>query len=163
MLHKSTIMLETQRLNVVIHYRTLNKFIIIKGEKNMKARIKFLSIGNKRLKSEHVKNWNNLIERYAPDMYAIFNAVGEEEGIKQIVQLRPEIIMLSSKIKDVMGLLIKIKQIHPTAAVFIMLGVVDDEQEAIDELKAHGAYKCYTSPLSMDTLIHDMYVALNME
>ncbi|MDF2538687.1 MAG: hypothetical protein K0S76_1708 [Herbinix sp.] len=129
----------------------------------MKARIKLLSIGNKKLKSEHVKNWNNLIERYAPDMYDIIYAIGEEEAIKQVVQLRPEIIMLPDKMKDTLGLLIKIKRIHPTAAVFITLGMVEDEQEAIDEFKAHGAYKCYTVPLVMDTLIHDMYVALNME
>jgi DNA-binding NarL/FixJ family response regulator len=129
----------------------------------MKERIKFLSIGNKKLKSEEAKNWSKLIERYAPDMYDIINVAGEEEAINQVVQLRPEIIMISTKMKNALGLLIKIKQIHPTAVVFIMLGMVDDEQEAIDEFKVHGAYKCYTVPLVMDTLVHDMYVALNME
>lgn len=129
----------------------------------MNAKIKLLSIGNKKLKTENVKSWNNLMERYAPGLYENFYAVGEKEAIKQVIQLQPEITMLSDNMKDALGLLIKIKQINPAGVVFVVLGMVDDEQRIMTEFKAHGAYKCYTPPLSMDTLIHDMYVALNIE
>lgn len=115
------------------------------------------------MKSEEVKNWNRLMEIYAPEMYEMIYAVGEKQALIQVEQLQPEIIMLPDNMKDALGLLIRIKQIHPKEVVFVMVGTVEDEQEVFDEFKAHGAYKCYTSPLSMDTLTHDMYVALNME
>ena len=126
-------------------------------------KIKLLSIGNKKLKLSDKKNWEALLERYVPDLYENFYAVGEKEAIKQVTELQPEIVMLSNDMKDTLELLKNIKQIHPTGAIFVVLGMVDDEQETIDEFKAHGAYKCYTAPLSMDTLTHDMYVALNLE
>lgn len=129
----------------------------------MTERIKILSIGKKKMKPEEAKNWKRLIERYAPDTYDTIDAGGEEEGIKQIVALRPEIILLNDNVKDALGLLKKIKQIHSSAAVFVLLNMSDDEQEAIDEYMASGAYKCCLPPLIMDTLIHDMYVALNLE
>ena len=41
--------------------------------------------------------------------------------------------------------------------------MVGDEQETIDEYMAAGAYKCFSSPIFISTLAHDMYVALNLE
>jgi len=128
----------------------------------MKERIKLFSIGMKKMKANEVKDWNELIEEYAPGMYDTINVVGEEESIKQIAKLRPEIILLSDKIKDGISLLMKIKQIHPQVVIFIFLSMVG-EQEVIDKYMAHGVYKCYEPPIVMDTLVHDMYVALNME
>jgi DNA-binding NarL/FixJ family response regulator len=129
----------------------------------MKEKIKFLLISDKKLKPEGIKHWKDHVERYAPDMYDTINAIGNEEGIKQVDKLRPEIIMLMGSFKDTLGLIKKIKQLHPPAAVFIFQEMVDDEQETIDEYIACGAYKCYFPPLAFDTLIHDMYVSLNLE
>ena len=129
----------------------------------MKERIKILSISTKKMKLEEAKNWQNLIEKFAPDMYDTIEAVGEEETIKQVVKYRPEIILLNDKVKDALNLLKKIKQMHPLSAVFILINMVDEEQEMIDEYTASGAYKCYLSPLMIESLIHDMYVALNLE
>lgn len=114
------------------------------------------------MKSEDERNWNDLVERYAPNLYENYYAVGEKEAMRQVTELQPEIVMLSNGMKDALGLLVKIKEINPAGAVFVVLGIVDDEEEVMDRFKAAGAYKCYTSPLSMDTLIHDMYVSLNI-
>ena len=136
----------------------------IKKETDMNAKKKILSIGNKKWKSKDVENWDNLMEEYAPGLYDNYRAVGEKEAIEQVKQLQPEIIMMTNRTKGVLELLTKKKQIHPEGAVFVTLAdAVDDEQAAMDEFKARGAYKCYSNPLSVDTLVHDMYVALNME
>lgn len=126
-------------------------------------KIKLLSIGNKKLKPVDKANWEKLIERYAPDLYEYSYAIGDKEAIKQVTNLKPEIIMVTNDMKDSLGLVEKIKEINPAGAVFVVLGLVDDEQEASDAFKERGAYKCYSVPLSLDTLTHDMYVALNLE
>ena len=128
----------------------------------MEEKIKILSVGHKKIKKEESQNWDRLLERYAPGVYETINAVGEKEAINQTVLFAPKIIMISEKIKDPMGLLKKIKSILPNATVFIMLSIADDD-EIIHDYIANGAYKCYTIPLVMDTLMHDMYVSLNME
>lgn len=130
----------------------------------MNVKKKILTIENKNHKAKDYENWNNLMEEYAPGLYETYHVVGEKETIEQVKQLQPEIIMLSNKIKGALELLSKIKKIYPAGAVFVVLAdAVDDEQAAMDEFKARGAYKCYSNPLSVDTLVHDMYVALNME
>ena len=121
-----------------------------------------MSVGNKRIKKEQSQQWQNLIEEYAPGLYKTIDATGEREAIDQIVSQKPEIIMISDKIKDPIKLLKTIKSIHPEVVVFIMLSIAEDD-EVIDNYIAHGAYKCYTPPLVIDTLVHDMYVSLNME
>ena len=132
----------------------------------MKDKIKCLSMGYQKPKLDNIKSWEGAVERYAPDMYEFFYSTGEKETISQINKLQPEIIMMNPsnhKLLDSLGLLIKIKQLHPTAAVFVNLNIVDDEQEVVEEFMARGAYKCYLPPFFFDTLIHDMYVALNLE
>ena len=126
-------------------------------------KIKLLSIGNKKLKPAEKANWEKLLERYAPDLYEYSYAIGDKDAIKQVTNLKPEIIMVTNDMKDSLGLVEKIKEINPTGAVFVVLGMVDDEQEAMDAFRERGAYKCYSVPLSLDTLTHDMYVALNLE
>lgn len=134
----------------------------------MGEKIKLMSIGNRKAKPVNSSNWAKTVERYAPDMYELFYVVGEKEAIKKVAELRPEIILilpsvLQDKLTDGLRLLKEIKQLHPKAAVFMNIGMVDDEQEAIDAYMASGAYKCYVAPISMDALFHDMYVALNLE
>lgn len=126
-------------------------------------KIKLLSIGNKKLKPVDKDNWEKLIERYAPDLYEYSYAIGDKEAIKQVTNLKPEIIMITNDMKDSLGLVEKIKEINPAGAVFVVLGFVDDEQETSNAFKERGAYKCYPTPLSVDSLTHDMYVALNLE
>lgn len=126
-------------------------------------KIKLLSIGNKKLKPVDKLNWEKLIERYAPDLYEYSYAIGEKDAIKQVTDSKAEIIMVTNAMKDALGLVERIKEINPASAVFVVLGMVDDEQEVMDAFKEKGAYKCYSIPLSLDTLTHDMYVALNLE
>ena len=75
----------------------------------MQEKIKILSIGSlkTKMKAEDVKNWRDILDRYAPDMYEPINVLGEEDGIKQLINLRPEIVMLSNKIQNVEELLKK--------------------------------------------------------
>ena len=70
-------------------------------------------------------------------MYELIYVVGEKETLKKVEELRPEIILilpsiLQDNIEDGVRLLKEIKQVHPQAAVFMNMGIVDDEQEAID-------------------------------
>ncbi len=134
----------------------------------MERKIKLLSIGKKKAKTENSNNWAKTVERYAPDMYELFYAAGEKNAMKYVAELHPEIVLilpsiLQSDLQDGLKLVKEIKKLHPLAAVFVNLGMVDDEQETFDAYKACGAYKCYSSPVSMDAMFHDMYVALNLE
>lgn len=126
-------------------------------------KIKLLSIGNKKIKSADKASWERLIDRYAPELYENFYAVGDEQAIQYIEDLKPEIILLPDDMKDSFSLVEKIKELAPSSVILVVLGTVDDEQEAMEEFGKRGAYKCYPVPLSMDTLTHDMYVALNLE
>lgn len=126
-------------------------------------KIKLLSIGNKKIKSADKASWERLIDRYAPELYENFYAVGDEQAIQYIEDLKPEIILLPDDMKDSFGLVEKIKELAPSSVILVVLGTVDDEQEAMEEFGKRGVYKCYPVPLSMDTLTHDMYVALNLE
>lgn len=101
-------------------------------------------------------------------MYELFYSAGEKDTLKKIDVFHPEIVLILPSIFDSslisgLSLLKEIKQLHPMAAVFVNLGMVDNGQEAIDAFMACGAYKCYAAPVSMDALFHDMYVALNLE
>lgn len=129
----------------------------------MEKKIKLLFIANKKMKKDDEKNTRNLFEEYAPGLYDIFTSVGAKESIEQVLLLYPEIIVLNDNVKQAQSLLKKIKQIHPNANVFVFIGMVEDEQKTIDEYIACGAYKCYMPPIVMDSLVHDMYVALNLE
>lgn len=134
----------------------------------MNEKIKLMSIGRKRIKKGNSGDWENTVERYAPGMYESLYCAGEKESIKKVKELHPEIVLILPSILQ--GNLVKgikltkeIKQVHPQTTVFVVCGVVDDEQEAYEAFVASGAYKCYFSPVSMDSLFHDMYVALNIE
>ena len=130
----------------------------------MRERIKIIYICPKKVKSSDETNWKELSEEYAPGMYETIYTVEEKETIEQVTKHRPEIIILSDFVKDPLNLLKKLKQIHPETILFVLVSDdSDDEQEIIDEYMAAGAYKCILSPIIVDTLFHDMYVALNLE
>jgi len=129
----------------------------------MEKKVKLLFIANRKMKKDDEKNTRKLFEEYAPGLYDIFTSVGAKESIEQVILHHPEIIVLNDNVKGAQELLKKIKQIHPKATVFVFVSIVEDEQRVIDEYTACGAYKCYMPPIVMDSLVHDMYVALNLE
>lgn len=134
----------------------------------MAKEIKLLSVGGKKAKVENVRGWERTVEMYAPDMYKLLYSAGEKDTLKQVKELRPEIVLilpsiLKGNLQDGARMVKEIKQINPETAVFVNLGVVSDEQEAVEMFMACGAYKSYITPVAMDTLFHDMYVALNLE
>lgn len=132
----------------------------------MKAKPKVLFVLPKKLKQNTASGTlEDLIEKEAPDMYEFSKGYVGKNIIEEVDKQRPEIIFLSQyKSFDALELLKKIKHIHPSAVVFVILSnMIEDEQETIDEYIAAGAYKCYFSTLVLDTLIHDMYVSLNLE
>lgn len=130
----------------------------------MKEKIKVMFVCSKKQKQK-TKTLDELIEIEAPDVYDFINVYSRENVIEQVNKHRPKIIFLSqNKSINALELVKKIKSMHPSIVVFVILSdMLDDEQETIDEYMAAGAYKCYFSALVLDTLVHDMYVALNLE
>lgn len=134
----------------------------------MKEKIKILSVGNAKKEVKKPKGSltvQDYIEQLAPGMYT-FSKVYVEDAIEVVDTLRPEIIWIHQEVSmDCSELVKEIKRIHPAAVIFMMfVGVVDDEQEVMNTYLALGAYKCYfIPPMMLDTLVHDMYVALNLE
>lgn len=134
----------------------------------MKDKIKLMSIGKKKAKADSIENWAKTVERYAPDMYDLFYGAGEKDSLKKVDELHPEIVLLltpaeDGKLEDGLRYVKEIKKISSQTMIFVVFGMLDDEQEVFDEYIGCGAYKCYSSPASMDALFHDMYVALNLE
>ena len=129
----------------------------------MKEKFKILSVGAKKMNRNDERNWSALVDQYVPDMYTNFFSVGVDDTLKQVICLRPEIVLLSARLRDPLSLLKRIKQIHATTVIFVLLNMVDEDQETIDEFMSAGAYKCYLPPIIIDSLAHDMHVALNLE
>ena len=132
----------------------------------MKEKIKVFFVHSKKMKPKASKETlEYLIEREAPDTYEFFDGYCGENIIEQVENQRPEIVFLSqNKSIDALELVKRLKSVHPSTVVFVILSdMIDDEQETIDEYMAAGAYKCYFATLVLDTLVHDMHVALNLE
>lgn len=89
----------------------------------------------------------------------------KENIIGKLEQFQPQIIYIGqSKAFDILELVTRIKELFPEMVVIVNLSDnVSDQQELIVKLKEAGVYKCYYSTLIVETLIHDMFVALNME
>ena len=130
----------------------------------MTEKIKVLNVG---LKEGDI---SGSIERHAPGRYE-FIYCSFDESMECIRKHKPEIIKVyfivpSDKDKEFPK---KVKQAHSSAAVFIYYldyhpGDVEDEEAFIDEMLACGAYKCYLcDTFHMNTIAHDMHVALNLE
>lgn len=137
----------------------------------MKEKVKVLTINTKKkrrksnISNGSGTNLGDFIEEYAPGMYS-FSEVYASDARKEVEALRPEIIwIVQDASMDSSELIKEIKSIHPAAAIFVMLfGVIDDEQDVMNTYSALGVYKCYfLPPMVLDTLAHDMYVALNLE
>lgn len=135
----------------------------------MEEKIKILSVGKakKEVKKPPKGSFSvqDYIEQADPGMYT-FSKAYIEDTIERVEALRPEIIWIhQEQPMDCSDLVKEIKRIHPAAVIFMMLiGVYEDEQEVMDTYTALGAYKCYfIPPMMLDTLVHDMHVALNLE
>lgn len=131
-------------------------------------KIKLMSVGGKRTKKENLRAWERTVEYYAPDMYDLIYCKNENDVITKMNTLHPEIVLLlasalGADLQKGINIVKHIKSIDSKTAIFVCLGMVDDEQEAIDRFSSCGTYKCYAMPVSMDALFHDMYVALNLE
>lgn len=134
----------------------------------MKEKIKVLSIClNKHILKKQMRNktlYDN-IESVVPDTYEFIYTYISKNILKEIEEYQPKIVfMTQNESKDTLGLLKEIKQLMPSVAVFVLLSdLIEDEQGTIDEYMGAGAYKCLFSALSVNSLAHDMYVALNLE
>ncbi len=131
---------------------------------NKRAKIKVLNIYQKKFKTNR-KTISELIDSMVPDMYEFTTGYIGANIIDEIKKLCPQIVFLWQCEPQYMSDLIKrIKETDPSIAIFAFVSdVVDNEQKLIDEYMSLGAYKCLFSTISIDSLIHDMYVALNLE
>lgn len=137
----------------------------------MIEKVKVLSINTKKKAKRRLKKpkdslpMQEYIEQLAPDMYSV-REVYVEGAIEAVEAFRPEIIWILQEVsKDYSELVKEIKRIHPAAVVFMLFfGVCEDEEEMMNTYSVLGVYKCYfLPPMILDTLVHDMYVATNLE
>ena len=129
-------------------------------------KIKVLFIQEKRIKNKKkVVTLGDIIEKEVPDTYEIDYASIKDNVMGRIKEFSPQILLIAqSKAIDVLGLVKEVKESFPSVVILVNLSVAaDSEQEMMRKLKAAGVYKCYSSMLSVDSLIHDMFVSLNME
>ena len=129
-------------------------------------KIKVLFIQEKRIKNkEKVVTLGDIIEKEVPDTYEIDYVSIKDNVMGRIKEFSPQILLIAqSKAIDVLGLVKEVKESFPSVVILVNLSVAaDSEQEMMRKLKAAGVYKCYSSMLSVDSLIHDMFVSLNME
>lgn len=129
-------------------------------------KIKMLFIQEKKVKNkEKVLLLGDIIEKEVPDTYEIDYISIKENIIGKIDQFQPQIIYIGqSKAFDILELVTRIKERFPGVVILANISDnVSDQQELIIKLKEAGVYKCYYSTLIVETLVHDMFVALNME
>lgn len=128
-------------------------------------KIKVLFIQEKKIKKGKTITLGDLIENEVPDTYEIDYVSAKENILDKVKVFNPQIVFIgNSKAYDFFDLIKKIKEFNPKI-VFLAIIVTDAENEhkTMEELKELGVYKCYTTELSIDSLIHDMFVSLNME
>ena len=105
------------------------------------------------------------IEKEVPDTYEFDYVSTKEDIIEKLEQFRPRIVYIGlSKAYDIVEMVRRIKELFPEVVIFTILpDYITDPQELLLKLEEAGVYKCYYADLILNTLIHDMYVALNME
>ncbi|MCD8006524.1 MAG: hypothetical protein LUF29_06050 [Oscillospiraceae bacterium] len=127
-------------------------------------KIKILFIQEKKVKKGAI-SLSDLIENEVPDTYEFEHVNAKEDIISKVAEFSPQIVFISnSKAYDIFELVQRIKGLDSEIVILAMVFTdFDSEREMMDRLTDLGAYKCYTSQLSVDSLIHDMFVSLNME
>lgn len=129
-------------------------------------KIKVLFVQEKQIKNKaKVLTLGDIIEKEVPDTYEIDYISKKEDIIGKIGQFHPQIIIIGqSKSFDILELVMRIKELFPLVVILANLSdSVNEQQKMVIKLKDAGVYKCYSSALSIDTLVNDMFVALNME
>ena len=129
-------------------------------------KIKVLFIQEKKIKNKKkVLTLGDVIEKQIPDTYEIDYISIKENVIKKIGDFQPQILFIcQGKAFDILEWVMRIKELFPLIVVFANISDnVKEQQEMIIKLKDAGVYKCYYSTIIIETLIHDMFVALNME
>ena len=89
-------------------------------------KIKLLSVGNKKMKVSEMELWEDLVDRYAPDLYENYYAVGEKEALKKETELKPEITLVANVMKNTLELVKALKHSNPEGVILVVLGMVDD-------------------------------------
>lgn len=107
----------------------------------------------------------DLIDKEVPDTYDFVYACVKDDIIEKVASEKPKILfMAQSKALDLLGSVKKIKERFPEIIIIVNLEAsLENEQEVAEKLTEIGVYKCYSTAFSIDALIHDMFVAMNME
>ena len=130
-------------------------------------RIKVLSVITEKRRYKACKiTINDIIEKECPNTYEFKVVFKGQNIIEQINQYRPKIVFLPHDgLIDTLGLLKQIQRLQYSTVVFILLSdrILEDEQITIDTFIDAGAYKCVFPTFSINSLVHDMYVSLNLE
>lgn len=129
-------------------------------------KINILFIQDRKVKKKrNTITLGDMIDKQVPDTYEIDYISIKDNVIGKIEQFQPQIVYIfQSNAFDILELVKGIKEEFPKVVIFTNLpDSVKSPQKMIAELKDAGVYKCYHSTLILETLIHDMFVALNME
>lgn len=129
-------------------------------------KINILFIQDRKIKKKrNTVTLGDMINKQIPDTYEIDYISVKENMIGKIEQFQPQIIYIfQSNAFDILELVKRIKEEFPEVVILTNLSDgVKSPQKMMAELKDAGVYKCYHSTLILETLIHDMFVALNME
>ena len=129
-------------------------------------KIKVLYIQEKKNKRKsNNMTLGDVINTMVPDTYEMDYVSAKENIIAKLEAFNPRIIHISqSNAFDILGMVKSIRELMATVVIMVCLSDgVKDPQRLMEELKEAGVYKCYGLTLVIETLIHDMFVSLNME
>lgn len=128
-------------------------------------KIRVLFVQEKKIKKGKMITLGDLIENEVPDTYQVDYVSAKENILDKVKGFEPKIIFIAqSTAYDVFSLIKQFKEGNPDVVILVNLtAAVETEQKIIETLMNLGVYKCYSSVLSVDSLVHDMFVSLNME
>ena len=128
-------------------------------------KIRVLFVQEKKIKKGKMITLGDLIENEVPDTYQVDYVSAKENILDKVKGFEPRIIFIAqSTAYDVFSLIKKFKEGNPDVVILVNLtAAVEAEKKIIETLMNLGVYKCYSSVLSVDSLVHDMFVSLNME
>ena len=128
-------------------------------------KIRVLFVQEKKIKKGKMITLGDLIENEVPDTYQVDYVSAKENILDKVKGFEPKIIFIAqSTAYDVFSLIKQFKEGNPDVVILVNLtAAVEAEQKIIETLMNLGVYKCYSSVLSVDSLVHDMFVSLNME
>ena len=128
-------------------------------------KIRVLFVQEKKIKKGKMITLGDLIENEVPDTYQVDYVSAKENILDKVKGFEPKIIFIAqSTAYDVFSLIKQFKEGNSDVVILVNLtAAVEAEKKIIETLMNLGVYKCYSSVLSVDSLVHDMFVSLNME